>query len=249
MANEIKEAFLKFFSPKEEVIEHWYSPVDNFQFVTSDFYERIEKELATRKIPGLEMSRVDLSEGGLLSHKREYLRLKRERLVFDICAAPFGTSYFFSFRFVELPLGIKPLELMVFLIGCALVFGLLAKFMGIVWGLIAFLAIIGGSIYVMRNALTLGIQNLDADLLKVPVIGPLYEILLRKETYHRQDTRLMYLSTVNSITEMLVEDVTAAKGIKLVKRYDRKPIHGELYQERRITPRKEKDEPSLTAVA
>ena len=130
MANEIKEALLKFFFPKEEVIEHWYSAVDNFEFASNDFYQRIEQELAARKVPDLEISRVQFSEGGLLSGKREYLRLRRERLVFDICAAPFGTSYFFSFRFVELPLGIKPVELLIFSIGVGLVYALLVKMLG-----------------------------------------------------------------------------------------------------------------------
>jgi len=231
MANEIKEAFLKFFSPKEEVHEHWYAPVDNFQYVTSEFYQMIEKELAVRKVPGLEMSRVEFSEGGLLSDKREYLRLKRERLVFDICAAPFGTSYFFSFRFVELPLGIKPMELLIFLVGVALIFGLLMKILGTIMGFVVMLALVGGGIYVMRNSLALGLKDLDAKLMKTPVIGPLYEVVLRKETYYREDTRLMYLSTVNAITKTLVDEVTAAKGIKLVKRYERTPRGGEVFRE------------------
>lgn len=232
MTDEIKEAFLKFFSPTEEIIEHWYSPVNNCEFVTDDFYQMIEKELTARKVPGLEISRIAFSEGGLLSDKREYLRLRRERLVFDICAAPFGTSYFFSFRLVELPLGIKPLELLIFFIGVGLVFGLLEKAFGAFWGFASLLWILAAGIYVMRNSPALGLKNLDANLLKTPVIGPIYEVFFRKETYYRQDTRLMYLTTVNSITEALVDEVTAAKGIKLVKRYDRKPIHGELYQER-----------------
>lgn len=222
---------MKFFSPKEEVHKHWYSAVDNFEFASNDFYQRIESELAVRKVPGLEMSRIDFAEGGLLSDKREYLRLRRERLVFDICAAPFGTSYFFSFRFVELPLGIKLLELVFFFIGVALVFGGLTKIIGTFWAFIAVLALLGAGFYVMRNPLSLGLKNLDATLLKIPVIGPIYEVFFRKETYYRQDTRLMYLTTVNSITEALVGEVTAAKGIKLVKRFDRKPIHGEMYQE------------------
>jgi hypothetical protein len=247
MTNEVP-FWKKFFSPKDEVHKHWYSSVDNFEYASNDFYQAIEKELLARKVPGLQTSRIDLSEGGLLSDKREYLRLKRERLVFDICAAPFGTSYFFSFRFVELPLGIKPTELLIFLIGCALVFGLIVKLIGLIFGLIAFFAIIGGGIYAMRNALTLGLKDLDASLLKTPIIGPLYEVFFRKETYHRQDTRLMYLSTVNSITEMLVEEVTAAKGIKLVKRYERKSNHGELYQEKLISSDK-CAEPPLKVVA
>lgn len=239
----------KFFSPKEEVHKHWYSSVDTFSCSSHDFYQAIERELQARKVPGLEVSRVNFSEGGLLSDQREYLRLKRERLVFDICAAPFGTSYFFSFRFVELPLGIKPLELLVFFVGAVLAFGLLAHFLGTIWGFLTFLAIIGSSIYMMRNALALGLKDLDASLLKTPVIGPIYEVCFRKETYYRQDTRLMYLSIVNSITEMLVEEVTAAKGIKLVKRFERKPTHGELYQEKTVSPHNRSAEPALAVVA
>ncbi len=232
MEKTLMETVKQFFSPKEQVHKHWYTPVDNFEFASLDFYQKIEQELTARKVPGLSMSRPELSEGGLLSDKRVYLRLKRERLVFDICAAPFGTSYFFSFRFVELPLGMKPLDLLVFLIGFAIIFGILVKLLGIITGFIALLVLVGAGIYVMRNAVTMGLKDLDASLLKAPVIGPLYEVFFRKETYYREDTRLMYLSTVNSITEMLVDEVTVAKGIKLVKRYDRRQINGELYQAR-----------------
>lgn len=230
MENSISEALKRFFSPKEEIIEHWYSLVDNHLFVTADFYRMIEGELTARKVPGLEISRVEFSEGGLLSDKREYLRLRRERLVFDICSAPFGTSHFFSFRFVELPLGIKPVELLVFLIGVAIIFGLLRQLLGATLGLISLFAILGGGVYVVKNSLALGLKDLDATLMKMPIIGPLYEVFLRKETYYREDTRLMYHTTVNAITEMLVQEVTAAKGIKLLKQYRRRPPSGALYE-------------------
>ena len=92
----------------------------------------------------------------------------------------------------------------------------------------------------MRNAVQLGLKDLDASLLKTPIIGPIYEIFFRKETYYREDTRLMYLSTVDYITKALVDEVTAAKGIKLVKRYERKSILGDLYRE---APRSEGEKP------
>jgi hypothetical protein len=235
MTNEIS-VWKKFFSPKDEVHRHWYSAIDNFQFGSVEFYNLIEAQLKGREVPGLEISRVEFNEGGILSGKREYLRLKRERLVFDICAAPFGTSYFFSFRFVELPLGIKPLELIVFFIGLALVFALFVKLLGTILGFLTLLAILGASFYIMRNALALGLKDLDANLLKTPVIGPIYEVFFRKETYYREDTRCMYLTTVNSITELVLNEVTAAKGVKIVKRYDRKPVHGDIYEERTTRP-------------
>jgi hypothetical protein len=243
MAEEIS-VWRRFFSPKEQVHKHWYTAVDNFQFISSEFYQIVQTELTTRKVPGLEATRVEFNEGGLLSDKREYLRLKRERLVFDICAAPFGTSYFFSFRFVELPLGIKPTELFVFVVALALVFSLFVKVFGLFVGPIALLLLVAAACYVMRNALALGLRDLDASLLKTPVIGAIYEVLFRKETYYREDTRLMYLSTVNGITEALVDEVTAAKGVKIVKRYDRAPIFGEMYRERKGPPER-RDEPVL----
>jgi len=231
MENGIFDSVKRFFSPKEEVYNHWYAPVDNFEFATVDFYQMIEKALTERKVPGLEISRVEFKEGGLLSSKREYLRLKRERLVFDICAAPFGTSYFFSFRFVELPLGIKPLQLLIFLCGLLFLGSLLTELFGAVGGVVAFAAIVVAGIWFLRNTVRLGFKDLDATLLKTRIVGPVYELFLRKETYYRQDTRLMYLSTVDSITKALVDDVTAAKGIKRVKRFQRRSGSSDLYVE------------------
>jgi hypothetical protein len=220
----------RFFFPKEEVLNHWYIPVDHFQLATSDFYQMVEKGLTERKVPSLNMSRVELSEGGMLSAKREYLRLSRERLVFDICASPFGTSYFFSVRFVELPLGIDAAQMLVLVVGFVLIVSLLVNMFGTLYGSIVMLALVGSAIWLMRNAVRLGFKDLDSSLIKAPMIGPLYEIFFRKETYYREDTRLMYLTTVDGIVKALVEEVTAGKGIKLLKRYDRKPVSGEAYQ-------------------
>ena len=227
----------RFFFPREEVYKHWYVPLDNFQFAADDFYQMIEKELSARKVPGLEISRVQISEGGLLSAKREYLRLKRERLLFDICAAPFGTSYFFSFRAVELPIGMNPLSVILVAFGVMLTYVLLVALVGYILGFVVLVALLAANIWFLRNAVALGFKDLDAALLNTPVVAPLYEMFFRKETYYREDTRLMYLSTVDYITKALVDEVTAAKGIKLVRRFERGPILGDLYHERTSAPK------------
>src|SRR5476649_741848 len=87
----------------DNVIQHWYVPMDKFQFSAQEFYAEVEKELAARQVPGLTISRIDFHEVGLLSDKRVYMRLARERLAMEICAAPFGRTYFFSLRVVEKP--------------------------------------------------------------------------------------------------------------------------------------------------
>src|SRR5437764_8693628 len=101
-----------FFRKKQaEVLSHWYSHVPNFNASTRDFYAAVEKELKEQRVPGLEVAHVEFAEGGVLSAKREYLRMTRERLVFDICAAPFGVNYFYSCRFAELPAKVSLLAL------------------------------------------------------------------------------------------------------------------------------------------
>lgn len=107
---------MEFFrSKRADVLSHWYSLVPNFGTSAKEFYETIERALQERKVPGLEISRVEFSEGGILSDKREYLRMSRERLVFDVCGAPFGTSYFFSCRFAEIPAVIQLWQLLLLL--------------------------------------------------------------------------------------------------------------------------------------
>jgi len=222
---------------KADVIDHWYALIPGFNSSTKDFYEAVEKELKERQVPGLEIFHVDFAEGGIMSNKREYLRMTRERLVFDICAAPFGTAYFFSCRFAEIPAVVKLGEFLVLIIGlCFSAFiGLIifVKILGVL-GLMLFpfllLAFLVGAIYVMRNAVAMGLKDLDASLIKTPVIGPIYEAWFRKETYYRHDTRLMYYETVNAVVKAKVEETTGAKGIKLIRYMENCPMLSELYK-------------------
>jgi hypothetical protein len=227
------------FRPKQaDVLDHWYTLVSSFHTSTQEFYASVEQELKDRKVPGLDISRVEFAEGGPLSAKRLYLRMTRERLVFDICAAPFGTAYFFSCRFAELPSRVKFWELAVFLILLwvivGIVFGLLGRYLGGFPTLVVSIVVLSYVIWLLRNAVSMGLTNLDATLLKFPVIGPVYERFLRKETYYREDTRLMYIDTVSNVVKQEVEEVTAAKGIKLLRYHERSPILGELYKPREV---------------
>jgi phosphoserine phosphatase len=82
----------------------------------------------------------------------------------------------------------------------------------------------------MRNAVAIGLQDLDRTLIQSPVIGPIYEAWFRKESYYRHDTRLMYLEIVSGVVKHLAEDAVAAKGLKFAKQYEQGPILGELYK-------------------
>ena len=225
-----------FSSKKADVISHWYALVPDFQSSTQEFYASIEKELEARKVPDLEISRVEFAEGGVLSAKREYLRMTRERLVFDICAAPFGTSYFYSLRFAELPSVVRLWQIGLFLFLLFIPLGIILSMFGFFLGWLIFISLCGAAIYTARNAVAMGLQNLDATLIKAPVIGPIYERFFRKETYYRIDTRLMYLETIDAIVKKKVEETTSAKGIKLLSIKQHSPIFDELYKPMQLWP-------------
>ena len=56
-----------------------------------EFYASVEQALQPRQIPDYAVSRIDWREGGVFTARREYLRVRRGKLAFDICAAPFGS--------------------------------------------------------------------------------------------------------------------------------------------------------------
>ncbi len=127
-----------FRAKKADVLSHWYTPVPNFSTSTQEFYAAVEKELTAQQVPNLKISRVEFSEGGFFSGKREYLRMTREHLVFDICAAPFGVNYFFSCRIAELPAKVSFFGLVILFVVFAVLLVLAMKYLGFFIGLFVF---------------------------------------------------------------------------------------------------------------
>lgn len=79
-----------------QVVSHWNTLIDGLQFSSKEFYGQVEEAIAKRQIPNCAISRVSISEGGLFSSSREYLRVVRKEFKYDICAAPFGSGFFVS---------------------------------------------------------------------------------------------------------------------------------------------------------
>src|SRR5690242_10340709 len=102
--------------PKPIVHQWWYAVLLDFGASTEEFYSSIEADLKAREVQGLELLRIEYAEGGLLSAKRAYLRMQRERLLFDVCSAQFGTSWLFSCRFSEKPLVLRYYHLLAMLL-------------------------------------------------------------------------------------------------------------------------------------
>ncbi|WP_438483170.1 hypothetical protein [Oleiharenicola lentus] len=220
-----------------EVIEHWFTLVPAQQFSANDFYAEIQKEISAQKIPALDIARVEIPEGGPLSDNREYLQMKRERLTFDVCAAPVGVNYFFSYRFFVEEVKVRPWQIAVVIAALWFLLNASIRHVGIFLGptlLLAILCLLG---WTMRNAIGLGLRDLDATLVKLAVIGPIYERYFRKDSYYRQDMRMAYGSIVSSIVKGRVAEITGERGVQLVREYSYSPVFEGLYSARQGSPK------------
>lgn len=226
-----------FENKKGDLLDHWIAFLDNFSFSPQEFYLAIEKELRARRIPGLTIAREEFTEGGLLSDKRIYLRLFRERLAIYTCASPFGTGYFFSCRTVYVPALVRLWHIVAALLFFGIVGGLLVKPLGVMFASIAMVALMFALAGVLRNAAASAFGDIDALLLKIPGASTIYEDWFRAETYWREDTRTVYLQRVPALIKELAEEITAAKGAKLVQQFQHAPVFGELY--RPVPPRQQ----------
>ncbi len=221
---------LGFKSKSDEVLNHWIAFADNLQFSAQEFYQKLEAQLSERKIPGLEISKVEYAEGGLLSNQRIYLRLIRERLAFDACAAPFGTGCFFSCRTVHSPVEVQFWHVLGVSGLLAILYYFLTSYLGLIYAAIVVGGLVLAVAQAFRNILAMKLTDLDTTLVNLPLIGPIYEKWFRVDSYYRQDTRLVYLEIVPKLVQSVAEEMAATKGVKLVRQYSRSPVLGELYK-------------------
>jgi len=87
---------------------HWNFFNMDFSFSSIEFYKLLQKELYKNKTSNVYFKEVRLKEGNFFSSRRLYLRIYWKDFHFDVCAAPFGNSFFISwwllyrFSFVEM---------------------------------------------------------------------------------------------------------------------------------------------------
>ena len=200
---------------------HSHNYVENFSTSSLDFYARVQEGIARREIPDLQISQVEWKESGFASGKRVYLRVSREGLNFDICAAPFGTGYFFSWwlaRISRVFLDLFFIFLCLFVAfqlyratsgngeggeasaGCA---GLLLKpilFLGL---LLAFGLLV-----------RYGDRGLEPTVLSMPITGFFYRLIFRPATYFNEDTAIMFREAVQRAVQEAIEEVTNPKDVQ-----------------------------------
>ncbi len=221
----------------KNLFSHWHKPFGDFQTSSEEFYRSVESGLKRRQIPKISISRVEWHEGGVLSAKREYLRVTRQKLAFDCCAAPFGTGFFFSWWLGEK----RPSRVL-----CWFLLALFAVLLFFVRRLVIKHHVIPSELYrylppfvlgwfvmiatvvvvFLLYLLTTNAADMDWDdpIIAVPIVGFLYERFFRPETYYRTDTMLMFQSSVQSAVSEAIDALTTAKGLRALTDEEKKPI-------------------------
>jgi len=226
----ILDFIFTFRNTRGEILDGWLYSADGVSIPPSEFYSSVEKQLASRKIPNLQISRVEFAEGGLLSNQRQYLRLMRERLAIDACAAPFGNHFFFSCRIVYVPALVRLWHIVAAFLFFSIIVNLLVLLLGFEFAVIAVVTLLFAIAAVFRNAGSTAFSDLDTLLLRIPVVATIYEDWFRMETYYRVDTRTLYQTILPDLIRAAAQEMCGEKGLKLVQQSESAPILTELHQ-------------------
>lgn len=96
-----------------EAIGHWNHLFAEMKHDPKEFYNLVIALLNEREIPNVYATIINLKEGGMLSHQRLYLQLSRGDYIFHVCAAPWGTGFFFSWWVRQRVTGIDELLILI----------------------------------------------------------------------------------------------------------------------------------------
>jgi hypothetical protein len=205
-------------------ISYWCTLFDDCVFSPREFYEIVERNIARRQVPDLLRDCISLHEGTVFSRRRLYLQMRRERIVAEICAAPFGSGFFISSRLFDRRRHAYWWDYVIaiaVLLFCSLL--VLSKY-GWVAALVAFGILITTVWSLMRLATSTRFAKLDEWISMIPWIGPIYETWFHPNTYYRQDTQNMYREAVNRSVREAVGELTTQKGLKPLTEDEFRPI-------------------------
>lgn len=202
------------------VLSHWFRLIEDFDSSSLDLYSAVGEAVDGRQLPETIHSRVDFFEAGPLSAKREYLRVRRDRLVFDIGAGPFGTGFFISWWMGELRSG--PWKLLLILLALG-VLTWVAFAVGLIVGSLFFLLGIPLILIYLAREAPPDLVGWDDPIIATPFVGRIYQNWFKPETRYRADTRIAFQQSVHSaILEVLDQHMTA-KGLRALSELERQP--------------------------
>jgi hypothetical protein len=101
-------AYRVFKNSGRQLQNHWSQYLNGLQYSVRDLYKQLTEDIKQYQVENLTITEVTLSEGGVFSANRLYLRITQNDLQIDICFAPFGNSAsFVSWWLWRTPTGVE----------------------------------------------------------------------------------------------------------------------------------------------
>jgi len=204
----------------EMVAGHWCQPNVGVSIPPSEFYELVTKEVIARNFPGVLFSRVFWKEEAFVGAKREYLRVQRARIVFDICAAPQGAGSFFSSWLCIVPPQISAAHLIGNFVGMIFLIWLIP--VAVVY---LFALFFGVAIWSKLSRVT-AVNSFKSDfLLGLTGVGPILKFFAElKPTYYQIDAAIIFQSLVQDATLTVIDRLCEQQNARRLTEQERAPV-------------------------
>lgn len=200
-----------------EVISQWSTLIENLETSPMGFFESVEAGITKRCIPEVQLSRVDHHESGIFSPKREYMRVTRDKLIFDICASPYGTGFFVSY-WLGLPT-VSPAIVFGIIVSYLFLAGLLGILIPIIGFFLAIFAIPVG-LFILSSSSN---GRVDQYVFAVPVIGYIYKRFFKPDTYYSMDSTTMFRTATHAAVLEAIDGLMNSRGLRLLSEDARRP--------------------------
>jgi hypothetical protein len=228
--------------PLNDILSHWSKLIENFNTDSEGFYTAVDAALERRKIHDALTRHIQWSEGGILSPNREYFRIEGSGFAFDLCAAPFGTGFFFSWWLTKKRTEWPGLYMIAFVVATSFIYwGTLRAVPYLFHGVPAFSALWVFQVLALNPFVLLafsllvlfwlvamvargGFRGAEEVMLGIPGVGWVYERWFAPVTFYRLDTAAMFRATVHAAVLEVIEDLTTKKGLRALAPEDRKPL-------------------------
>ncbi len=240
------------------VIGNWTKSIPELHISPTDFYSKLDRKFQELQIPDARISRKWWKESRLISAKREYFRIERYRVVFDICCVPFGKGSFISSWLCIVPFCLS-LTHIVGMFALGTVVGILAgsyypettmrgsmnllqnPFQGlaIFFGVASVLAVlfhlpVWWFISKLRKQFVFVNSNVWSDLLcGMTLIGPLLLTWAdSRPTYYQLDSAGVFHEAVHGATMEVLGGYMVAQDLQILSLEDRAPVMREFLRKR-----------------
>lgn len=211
---------------RRDLIGYWSKHYPDFQLSSLEFYASLAEILRNQQVPELLILRKRWKESGLISSRREYLRISYGRYSCDVCAAPFGINYFFSCWTGLLPRKLTWRNQVGMATSFIVAFALLLAKAGL-GALVVLLMSIGIFAMLRRRGLFQSQGQFDEFLSGITVIGPILDIF-RPLTYFEVDTAHAFHEMVQRCLLSMIDKVTEVHGLQPLTEKERAPVMREL---------------------